>query len=346
MAHFLDDLPLNYSRRETRELRDFLAGVYYRSRDVEQLVVQAGISPATILWESTGFALWHEVLWKARNQDRLRALLKTIAESGDGAVATRLQELTASTPVVEAPEPAAVADRPWTGFDDRDELERQIFERPTLLDVAFLRQGLELAPAVARLLVTFPSGRFHGTAFRVGEDLLLTNHHVLYDIRNGDAPATDVEIWFGYERDVAGRILAHETVAGRVETIAGAADHDWAVIRTAAPLGAQIPVIDLDAPAPVAPDDRVYVIQHPHGDVKKIGMHNNLVRHVDDDVVQYWTDTEAGSSGSPVFNDAWQVVALHHRWVQREHDGKGEYRNQGRRIERVVEAMTAAGVRG
>ena len=26
----------------------------------------------------------------------------------------------------------------------------------------------------------------------------------------------------------------------------------------------------------------------------------------------YSTDTEAGSSGSPVFNDQWEVVALHH----------------------------------
>ncbi|BBD63609.1 hypothetical protein NIES2109_64840 (plasmid) [Nostoc sp. HK-01] len=29
-------------------------------------------------------------------------------------------------------------------------------------------------------------------------------------------------------------------------------------------------------------------------------------------VVQYVTSTLQGSSGSPVFNDAWDVVALHH----------------------------------
>jgi V8-like Glu-specific endopeptidase len=28
--------------------------------------------------------------------------------------------------------------------------------------------------------------------------------------------------------------------------------------------------------------------------------------------VQYTTDTLPGSSGSPVFNDNWEVVALHH----------------------------------
>ena len=32
-----------------------------------------------------------------------------------------------------------------------------------------------------------------------------------------------------------------------------------------------------------------------------------------DDLVQYSTDTEPGSSGSPVFNQDWEIVGLHHR---------------------------------
>jgi V8-like Glu-specific endopeptidase len=343
MTHFLDTLPFDWSQPAARELRDFLASSYFREARVIQFVQQADVKPYTIAWGNPMQQVWHDVLQEARNQDRLRELLQQVMNTADAAVAVRLRELLAAAPVVEAP---AVPQSPgaWKGFDDREALERQIFEDSTLLDLAFLRRGLELAPTVARLLVTLPSGRYHGTAFRIGDDVLLTNHHVLFDDDARGAPASNVEAWFGYERDFAGRELAHEVVMCKPETIVGAKDHDWAVVRVATPMPAATPIIELSGAEPVKPDDRVYIIQHPNGGVKKIAMHHNIVRHVDEDVVQYWTDTEGGSSGSPVFDERWQLVALHHRWVKEQRDGTTEYRNQGRRISRVVEGLTAAGV--
>ena len=71
--------------------------------------------------------------------------------------------------------------------------------------------------------------------------------------------------------------------------------------------------------------------------------------------MHYETDTAPGSSGSPVFNDQWEVVALHHSGVPRKDEqGRlltregglwtpemGEHRidwvaNEGARISRVV----------
>ena len=131
---------------------------------------------------------------------------------------------------------------------------------------------------------------------------------------------------------------------GRVGTIAGDPAHDWAAIRIDGQLPAGVPVIGLSGGSPVQVDDRVYIIQHPHGGAKKIGMIHNVVRYVDDDVIRYWTDTESGSSGSPVFNERWQVVALHHYWVTDTAGTTTEIRNQGRRIERVVAGLAAAGI--
>ena len=61
-------------------------------------------------------------------------------------------------------------------------------------------------------------------------------------------------------------------------------------------------------------------------------------------MVQYLTDTYAGSSGSPVFDERWRLVALHHRWVKYKRQGEIEYRNQGRRITRVAAGLSAAGI--
>ena len=344
MVHFLDSLPFDWSRRESRELRDFLAGVYFRDAPVIAFVSEAGMQPAAINWSQPMRVVWHEVIAQARNQNRLRQLLDKIAAS-DEAVAIRLGELASAHPVVEAP---ASQDYPiaWkTGSDDGD-LERQIRDEPTLMDVAFLRRGADLAPSVARLLVTLPSGmQYYGTAFRIGDREMLTNHHVLFDQTLLDAPhAVAVEAWFNYEISPDGGMNKYEVIHCEPNTIMGERDDDWAVIRTATPISHEIPILGLDARCDVQVGDRVYIIQHPSGGMKKIGMHHNVVRDVKSDVIQYWTDTEGGSSGSPVFDSDWNLVALHHRWVQESVDGQPEFRNQGRRIDRVRERLYLYGI--
>jgi V8-like Glu-specific endopeptidase len=341
MPHFLDTIPFDWSRPEARDMRDYLATTYFRAEPVIRFAVEAGVRPAAIAWSQPMQSVWHDLITQARNENRLRDLLTRVA-AGDEAVGLRLAELMAAEPVVPAPvrRGAGVS---WRGFDDRGDLERQLFDDPTLLDIAFLRRGLDLAPAVARLLVTLPDGRFYGTAFRIGADLLLTNHHVLHT--TDEVSASSVDAWFDYELDTAGQLRAHRVVRCRPETIVADATHDWAVIRTADPLPDGVPVIGLTGADPVAVNDRVYIIQHPNGGVKKIGLHHNVVRHVDEDVVQYWTDTEPGSSGSPVFDEDWRLVALHHRWVSTTTAaGEREHRNQGRRISRVTAGLAAAGI--
>jgi V8-like Glu-specific endopeptidase len=88
----------------------------------------------------------------------------------------------------------------------------------------------------------------------------------------------------------------------------------------------------------------VCIIQHPGGQTKKVALQHNLVRDVDTEKIQYWTDTDLGSSGSPVFDDRWDVVALHHFSVPAPQGDRVGVRNQGRRIDRIVERMVARGV--
>ena len=46
-----------------------------------------------------------------------------------------------------------------------------------------------------------------------------------------------------------------------------------------------------------------------------MAIRNNLVYRADYPTIQYFTDTEGGSSGSPVCTDDWRVVALHRAWA-------------------------------
>ena len=64
------------------------------------------------------------------------------------------------------------------------------------------------------------------------------------------------------------------------------------------------------------------IIQHPSGERKQLALRENQVVDVLDNFLHYRTDTSPGSSGSPVFNDQWEIVALHHSGVPKK-DAQG-----------------------
>lgn len=71
------------------------------------------------------------------------------------------------------------------------------------------------------------------------------------------------------------------------------------------------------------PGDRVLLVQHPKGQEKQLVQNDNRVLDYDkngllDNFVRYTTDSDYGSSGSPVFNTNWDLVALHHAAIAKE----------------------------
>src|SRR6185369_6792500 len=64
------------------------------------------------------------------------------------------------------------------------------------------------------------------------------------------------------------------------------------------------------------------IVQHPNGERKQISIRENQLLKRADDVLWYSTDTQPGSSGAPVFNNNWLMVALHHMGVPEEKNGK------------------------
>src|SRR5205085_9296038 len=123
-------------------------------------------------------------------------------------------------------------------------------------------------------------------------------------------------------------------------------DDDWGVITTTQPLDPAWPIIKLsEAVAPV-PNSSAYIIQHPLGERKRLGFIRNQVSEINDRAILYLTDTQVGSSGSPVFDEKGKLIALHHQGGRPQQVvGKPPIKkNEGIRISKVLAGITAMGV--
>ncbi|HTM48751.1 MAG TPA: DNA/RNA non-specific endonuclease [Bryobacteraceae bacterium] len=226
---------------------------------------------------------------------------------------------------------------------------------------------LELAVAVSRAVARIRVGSAAGTGSLVGPGILMTNHHV---IESKEAGRTAVA-QFDYQENTSGELLPVQSFTLDPQLFFFTdANLDFTLIGVA-PVSergrklADYPWLRLiENPGKVEKDDPVNIIQHPRGGLKQVALRNNLIIEIPGGkpaFLFYTTDTEPGSSGSPCFNDQWDVVALHHSGVPRmdgDHilrkDGKPFRENQddpatidwianeGARISAIVAALKGA----
>ncbi len=52
--------------------------------------------------------------------------------------------------------------------------------------------------------------------------------------------------------------------------------------------------------------------------------------------VRYTTDTEPGSSGSPVFNNRWDLIAIHHAAGRWDAGANAWVSNEGMRMDKII----------
>ncbi|WP_159083776.1 trypsin-like serine peptidase [Nocardioides terrigena] len=183
---------------------------------------------------------------------------------------------------------------------------------------SFLTRGARCARAVGRVsLAGAPEEtRAEGTGFLVANSVLLTNHHVLPD--EGVAGACVVE--FDYEYDEAGRerrAQIFELDPALMFFTSGEDRLDYTLVavkpgaRGAQPGASRgyLPLIGVTGKA--SNGEPLNVIHHPSGGRKRITIRNSQLLAADELTLHYTGDTLGGSSGSPVFNDQWEVVGLH-----------------------------------
>lgn len=196
-----------------------------------------------------------------------------------------------------------------------------------LKSIAWLRKGLACARSVGRILA--PTGL--GTGFLIEGGRVVTNHHVIADA----AAAGSSVIEFGFEEDDQGNVLEPCRYRLKGSNLIAHEDLDYCVAEVDAashptPLGnwGKLEFEIHDVPAV---GEHVTIIQHPGGGPKQIGITANQVVNIFEHRLQYTTDTLPGSSGAPVFNDAWKVVAVHHAGgnIIKNPSGEIHYANEG-----------------
>jgi len=216
-------------------------------------------------------------------------------------------------------------------IDTTEEVEDLLNERvigPTVdfLFVEFLEQGQFASRAVGRIVTELGGGRRGlGTGFMVSPRLLMTNHHVLTD--EGLAQSSVVE--FNYQRDRRMRELASRTFRLAPDRFfLNDKALDFALVAVD-PEGDEAglaafgwcPLIAEEGK--IVEGEPVHIVQHPRGERKQLVVAENRLVHLLDPHAHYLGDTLPGSSGSPVFNKQWEVVALHHAGVpDRDRDGR------------------------
>jgi V8-like Glu-specific endopeptidase len=179
------------------------------------------------------------------------------------------------------------------------------------------RTGLQRCRAVARIQSDRGEGR--GTGFLVqGSDLhpdlpplvLITNGHVVPE----ELDPTEAHVAFHGLDDDQGLQARFRVNRQCWYQPSGGDALDTTILELDGYPQDVIPVV-LAKALPRKPLDhrRAYVIGHPHGvDQPQFSLQDNILLDYDQRVLHYRSPTEPGSSGSPVFNDQWQLIGLHH----------------------------------
>jgi hypothetical protein len=278
-----------------------LAGLYPRVDESYRIVDAARIPKTFVAFDNRAIDNWHSILTEAELRGRVQNVVAAALKDYPDNVA--LQRAMQGE-LVHAKRPVLGRDVSWRTDLPVSKLETVLGSQSTLLPVHFLELDLKRARSVAR--VQLPDGTA-GTGFLIEDDLFVTNNHVLPDADH----ARRATITFNYQLDLDGnRADAVDIPSSPDDGFATSAAYDWTLVRMQPGTNQTWGAIRLRRRT-IAGVGYVNIIQHPQGGYKQLACYHNYLTASDDATVSYLTDTLPGSSGSPVFDSEWEMVALH-----------------------------------
>ena len=238
----------------------------------------------------------------------------------------------------------------------------KILGKEGVVSLSWYRTGLERTRMVAKVLNQLEEGFGTGFLVRGGdllpslgdEILLLTNAHVVSDdpaviAKHGSLEPGDATIVFeafeaaaGQKYRVKNKKLLFTSPPEDLDATLLCLDPPVPACQIS-PVAKNLPALQVDNP------QKVYVIGHPRGGGLSISLNDNLLLDWDDSKIHYRAPTEGGSSGSPVFNQQWSLIGLHHAGsltMPRLKPTDGTYAaNEGIWIQRIIKKLGEVGIR-
>lgn len=265
------------------------------------------------------------------------ALERAVTATDEAAPGVATEVAEAAAEVTPGREPASQAEEAASEIRAGLVLEK-IINTADFVGIRYLEAGVAASRAVCRVDIRNALGRTvgYGTGSLVSPRLLLTNHHVLPSPEVASLSAAE----FDFQDGLDGQPLQSHLVPLDPDTFfINDKERDFAVVALRA-RDSDLARYGLnrliEAQGKAIVGDFVTIVQHPRGEKKQVALRDNKIITELELFLHYEADTEPGSSGSPVFNDQWEVVALHHASVPTPELGAGTFLNEGIRASRIL----------
>jgi Trypsin-like peptidase domain len=227
----------------------------------------------------------------------------------------------------------------------------EVIFAPKFRSLTWYGRGQSCAESVARIETL--DGRGIATGFLVygpelhpslpDEPLLLTNSYV---VTNDQAVRDKYSFSVFDAAELRARFESDDT-ASTFEVIWSSFDGGTSILKLTSPVRRERHLKIASRSVNTQSGAWAFIIGHPGG--RGLAYSDGTILDGDERLLHYRTPTEAGSAGSPVFDQEWKVVAVHYAGgdaIPRLHGLPGTYAaNEGIRIEfirKTIEAETGA----
>jgi endonuclease G len=224
--------------------------------------------------------------------------------------------------------------------------EARLGEADDLMQISYLPRGQRASRSVCRLL---RDGEWFGTGFLVAPGLLLTNNHVIESTAEAERFAAEFGRELTLDDQLASPIVTFKLDTSRAFVTSpyeGGLDFTFVAVRPTSVDGKasieEFGWLPMDERRDkILEGEPCVIIQHPLGEPKQICLFGSELVDRPDDFIQYMTDTDHGTSGSPVHNRHWQLIGLHHASTTTDKRRRGRNRavNEGIRVSSMIRAL-------